>query len=232
MPAQHNIKDNSLNKLGGTCSIFTGVSLIVVAVVYLLLPPEQQDACGCPGKFLSTTAQNSTLYIVEYWLFGLYSLLAIAAVLAISESVRSANEGWVRWTSTLAIIGLAVNAIDAFRHVALDPARAVAYVQGDAAVRAALTVPGALQGLDPQDWLRGGAFGLWVLVVSLLALRGGAWPKPLAYVGIGVAITALLAMVGQVFQIPSVLTIIAGVGALILVPLWYIWLGLRLRRAT
>lgn len=223
--------NDNVSKFGGTCSILTGISLIVVAVVYLLLPPEQQDACGCPEKFLATTAQNSTLYIMEYWLFGLYSLLAIAAVQAISESVRSTNEGWVRWTSILAIIGLAVNAIDAFRRVALDPARAMAYMQGDAAVKAALTVPGALQGLDPQDWLRGGAFGFWVLVVSLLALRGGAWPKSLAYVGIGVAITALLAMVGQVFQIPSVLTIIAGAGALVLVPLWYIWLGLRLRKA-
>lgn len=226
------MKDNSLNKLGGTCSILTGISLIEVAVVYLLLPPEQQDACGCPGQFLETLAQNSALYMVEYWLFGLYSLLAIAAVLAISENVRSANEGWVRWTSNLAIIGLAVNAIDSFRRVALDSARAAAYVQGDAAVKAALTVPGALAGLDPQDWLRGGAFGLWVLVVSLLALRGGTWPKSLAYVGIGVAITALLAMVGQVFQIPSALTIVAGVGALILVPTWYIWLGLRLSKAT
>ncbi len=226
------MKDNSLSKLGGTCSILTGVTIVVVAVLYLLLPPEQQDACQCPEKFLAATAQNSTLYIAEYWLFGLYSLLAIAAVLAISENVRSVNEGWVRWTSTLAIIGLAVNAIDSFRRVALDPARAVAYMQGDAAVKAALTVPGALQGLDPQDWLRGGAFGLWALVVSLLALRGGTWPKPLAYVGIGTAITYWLAMAGVVFQLPSVLTIVAGIGAILLAPLWYIWLGLRLRQAA
>ena len=33
-----------------------------------------------------------------------------------------------------------------------------------------------------------------------LALRGGTWPKPLAYLGIGVTITAWLAAVGQELQ--------------------------------
>jgi len=224
------MKDNTLSKLGGTCSILAGVTILVAAVVYLLLPPELQDACGCPEKFLASAAQNPVLRIAEYAPIALYSLLAIAAVLAISESVRSTNEGWVRWTSTLAIIGLAVNAIVAFQHVALDSANAAAYMQGDAAVKAALTVPGALESLDPQAWLRYGAFGLWALVVSLLALRGNIWPKSLAYVGIGVAIAAWLVVAGEVFQGQSLIALIAGVAS-ILVPIWYIWLGLRLRKA-
>jgi hypothetical protein len=122
-----------------------------------------------------------------------------------------------------------VNAIDWFRRLALDPARAAAYVQGDAAVKAALTVPGVLQGLDLQAWLRFGAVGVWILVVSLLALRGGAWPKPLAYVGIGVAITYWLIVASNVLQIQLFTAIVAGVGGVILAPTWYIWLGLRLR---
>src|SRR6266498_692967 len=158
------MKDNSLSKLGGTCSILVGVSYIVTAVIFLLLPPEQQDATGIPpAKFLASLAQNYTLYIVAGLVFALGSLLAIAAVFAILESVRSANEGWVRWTSTLAIIGFAVNAVDWFRLLALNPARAAAYVQGDAAIRAALTVPGAIAGLDPAAFLSFGAVGVWIL---------------------------------------------------------------------
>ncbi len=165
-------------------------------------------------------------------MFALSALLAIAAVLAISASVRSVHDGWARWTSTLAIIGLAVNTIDAIRRAALDPTKATAYVQGDTAVKAALTVPGALQGLDPQGWLRLGAVGFWVLVVSLLALRGGAWPKPLAYLGIMVALAVWLglAVATEVAQSQPLLMILAGIGGLLL-PIWYIWLGLRLRTA-
>jgi len=228
------MKDNTLSKLGGTCSILLAVSYIVIGITYLPSPPEQQQIVGLytnPGAFLESFAKDSTLLTVEFWAEALGVLLGIAAVLAISESVRSANEGWVHWTSALAIIGLAITAIDDFRFLALTPGRAAAYMRGDAAVKAALTVPGALEGLDPHHWLRLGAVGLWVLVVSLLALRGGTWPKPLAYVGVGTAIAYWLAVAGVVFQIPSALTIIAGVGAIILAPLWYIWLGLRLRKA-
>jgi hypothetical protein len=53
----------------------------------------------------------------------------------------------VRWTSTLAIIGFAVVAIHALWHMTLDPANG----QGDAAVKAVLIVPGALQSLDPDS---------------------------------------------------------------------------------
>ena len=227
------MKDNTLSKLGGTCSILLGISYVLVAVIYIVMPAEQKDAAGIsPEAFLESLAQNSTLYIVGGLVFALGSLLGIAAVLAISERVRSVNEGWVRWTSTLAIIGFAVNAIDSFRRIALDPARATAYVKGDAAIRAALTVPSAQPGLDPQAWLRLGAVGLWVLVVSLLALRVDIWPKPLTYLGIAVTIVYWLIVASNFLQIQLFTAIVAGVGLVILTPIWYIWLGLRLRKAT
>jgi hypothetical protein len=227
------MKDSTLSKLGGICSILLGLSYIVVAVLYLLLPPEQRDAAGIPlGKFLESFAQTPTLLTVGYLVFALGSLLGIAAVLAISESVRYANEGWVRWTSTLATIGFAVNAIDQLRSFALNPARARDYVTGDAAVKAALTVPGALAGLDPQAWIRLGAVGLWILVVSIVALRGSAWPKPLAYLGIVVAIVYWLIVISNFLQIQLFTEVVAGIGLVILAPPWYIWLGLRLRKAN
>jgi hypothetical protein len=128
-------------------------------------------------------------------------------------------------------IVVAVNAIDAFRRMALDPARSAAYMKGDAAVKAALTVPSALPDLDPQAWLRLGAVGLWVLVVSLLALRGGTWPKPLAYLGIAVTMVYWLIVASNFLQIQLFTAIVAGIGLVILTPLWYIWLGLRPRKA-
>jgi hypothetical protein len=99
-------------------------------------------------------------------------LVAIAVVLALSESVRSENEGWIRWTSTLALLGFAVVAINNFRKIAFQPRMAIAYVKGDAVTKAAIEVSGPFS-LDPRGWLGFEAVGLWVLIVSLLFLRTG-----------------------------------------------------------
>ena len=224
------MKDTTLGKLGGTCAILLGVSYIVIGVNYLLLVPAEQKVGGGLAKFLPSFAQNPTPLTLQYWAFALGALLAIAAVLAISESVRSVNEGWVRWTSTLAVLGFAVVAIDNFREMSFQPDRAADYAAADAATKAAMEVSGPI-GLDPQGWLGFGAVGLWVLVVSLLALRGSTWPKPLAYVGIAVAVVHWLVVAGSVLSIEPLIAIAAGLGGVILGPIWYIWTGLTLRRA-
>lgn len=180
------MKDNTLSKLGGTCSILLGISYILVAVIYIVMPAEQKEAAGIPpGVFLESLAQKPALFIALSLALALGSLLGVAA----------------------------------------------AYVSGDATVKAALTVPGALTHLDQEAWLRSGAVGLWILVISLLALRGGTWPKLLAYMGIFVTITYWLIVASNFLQIQSFTTIVAGIGLVVIAPAWYIWLGLRLRKA-
>ena len=223
------MKDSTLSKLGGICSILLGVSYLVIGINYLLLPAEQK-AGGALEKLLPSFAQNPTPLTIQYWVFALGALLALAVVLAVSENVRSVNEGWVRWTSNLATLGFAVVAIDNFRTLAFQSGRATAYLEGDAATKAAIEVSGPFS-LDPQGWLGFGAVGLWVLVVSLLALRAGTWPKLLAYVGIAVAVAYWFVAAGFVLNLETLIAVAAGLGGVILAPIWYIWIGLRLQRA-
>lgn len=228
------MKDHSLNQLGGICSILLGVSYILIGALFLLLPAAQRVGSGAsPDAFFRSFAQNPTLHTVYYWVFALGAVVALGAVPAISESVRSVNEGWMRWVSNLAFLGFAVTAIDYFRMLGLQPGRAVAYVAGDATTQAVLAAPGYTAGLDVNGWLGFGGVGLWVLVVSLLGLRAGTWPKPLSYVGIAVAVLYALVVVSFVFEIAAtLLPIVAGLGGIVAAPIWYIWIGLRLRKAA
>jgi uncharacterized protein DUF4386 len=223
------MKDNTLSKLGGNCSILLGILYLLVGITYLLLPADQKQTSAL-DKFLLSFAQNPTTQIIQWWVFALSGLIGIAVVLAVSESVQSANEGWVRWTSTLAVLGFAVVAINNFRNIAFQPGRAAAYMQGDSVTKAAIEVSGPFS-LDPQNWLGFGAVGLWVLVVSLLALRVGTWPKLLTYVGMATAVAYWVVVVGTVFNQETLITIAAALGGIILAPIWYIWTGLRLRQA-
>lgn len=224
------MKDNSLSRFGGMCSILVGISYVVAGIAYLLVPAEQK-AVGDPAAFLSSFAQHPTVATLEYRAFALGAALAIAVVLAVSERVRSAHQGWVRWTSSLATVGFAVTAIHYFRYVALYPGRAAAYVAADTATKAALAANQSLMSMDPDGWLMFGGVGLWLLVVNLLALRGNIWPKALAYVGIAGAIAYWFVVAGLVLLVEVFVTI-AAAAAVILGPIWYIWAGLVLRRTS
>jgi hypothetical protein len=224
------MKDNTLSKLGGNCSILLGISYLLIGVTYLLLPADQKQT-SATDKFLLSFAENPTTQVIQFWVFALSGLLGIAVVLAVSESVRSANEGWVRWTSNLAVLGFAVVAINSFRNIAFQPGRATAYLKGDAATRAVIELSGPFS-LDAQGWMGFGVVGLWVLVVSLLALRAGTWPKLLTYVGIATAVAYWLIVVGSVLNLEALFTIAAALGGIVLAPIWYIWTGLKLRQVS
>ncbi len=225
------MKDNTLSRLAGICSILVGVSYLVVGIAYLLVPAEQQGTAGDPAAFLTSFAQNPTASLVEYWAFALGAVLALAVVPAISDVVRSAHEGWVRWTSNVAFVGFAVVAIQYFRYIALNPGRAAAYRIANTATQAALAANQSMVELDPHGWLAFGGVGLWFLVVNLLALRGNLWPKLLAYVGIVGGIGYCLVVAGYVLD-AEVLIMISALAAVIVGPIWYIWTGLILRRAS
>ena len=160
---------------------------------------------------------------------ALGAVLALAVVPAVSEKVRHLNEGWVRWTSTLAMLGFAVTILDNYWAIVVTPAQAAAYAVGTEATRAALSMPGAPQFIDVQGWLGYGAVGLWMLVVNRLALRANIFPRLLAYLGIAAAIAYFLVVASMaVPNLKDILLVVAGIGGVVIGPIWYAWMGLVL----
>ena len=227
------MKENSFSKLGGNCSILVGVLYVLIGISYLLLPAAQKGASLIdPVQFFPSYAQEHTIMNFLYWEFVLCAVFAIGAVFAISKIVHSINESWVRWTSNLAFLGFSVMVISYLRGFYIIPKISAAFEAGDASTRAAIVAPGVAgwNNLDPQGWLMFGCVGLWLLVISLLVLRSDKLPKGLAYIGIVGAIANWLVVVGQVAQIEKLISIAAGLGGVIAGPIWFIWMGMILRR--
>ena len=223
------MNDNSLNRLGGAGSILAAISYVVVGATFLLDPSAQTSG---PEEFWPAFAQNQTAHLLTHWAFALAAIFLIALVPAVSKLVRSANRGWVQWATTLAYIGLAVTTISNLREAGIKPSQATAFAEGDPTIQAAIVEAGRLSSLDPQGWLVFGAVGLWIFVVNWLALRAGTWPKNLAYLGIAGAILYWLVLAGNVGGAFVLNQIAAGLGGVIVGPIWLLWMGLRLRKAA
>jgi hypothetical protein len=223
------MKDYSLNQLGGLCAILVGISYVLIGVIFLLLPADQQPG-GDSALFFASVVRDPSLLRIYYLVFALGAVLALGALPAISASVRPLNEGWTRWAANLAYLGFAVTAVDFFRFWSIQTYWASAFVAADASTRVAIDA--ASIGLDPDGWLSFGGVGTWVLVVSLLAMRANAWPRLLSYNGIAVAVLYWLLVVASIFNIQILTSIVAGLGGVVLAPIWYIWTGLLLRRSS
>jgi hypothetical protein len=224
------MKDNSLYKLGGISSMLVGFSYLVIGITGVLIPSILSGVPNAQSPFMYYQ-ENKIMLLTNWWALLLGAVFALAVIPAVSQTVQHLNEGWVRWTSTLATIAFAVVILDNYWSIVYTTARANAYVTGTEAMRAVLTVPGSPQWIDVQGWLAYGAVGLWALVISLLALRGNVWPKGLANLGIVGAFIYFLALAASV--IPGLVvsgagTAIAGIGA-VFAPIWYGWMGIHLR---
>ena len=225
------MKDNSLYKLGSICSILLGVSYLVVGVTGGLIPSNLSGVPDVQSPFMYWE-ENKIMLLTNWWALLLGAVFALALIPAVAKTVQPLNEGWVRWTSTLATIAFAVVILDNYWSIVYTSARANAYVNGSEAIRAALTVPGAPQWIDVQGWLAYGAVGLWVLVCSILALRNNVWPKGLAHLGILAAFIFFLALASSAISalfLSGTILFVGVIGA-VFAPIWFTWMGIFLWR--
>jgi len=222
--------DKDLAKLGGTCSILAGLFVPVSAIAYLFMPAPQQSWAN-PAAYLESFAAAPTFALVEYSANVLTAILALAVVVAVAERIRAVHEGWLRWTTTLGIVGCSVTALQYLRELALIPGMARSFALADVAVKAATAGNLYLVLLDPHGWITFGAVGTWLLTVNALAAAAARWPRPLAFIGAGGGVAYWLIVAGTVLHVDVLVAVAAATGAL-LGPVWFIWMGLTLRRAT
>lgn len=115
------MKDNSLYKLGGFASIIVGISYVVLGITTVLLPPNLGG--GIPeaqSPFMFFEA-NRGLLMTNYWAFTIGAIFALAMIPAVSARVQHLNEGWVRWTASLATLGFAVTIFDNYWAIVETP---------------------------------------------------------------------------------------------------------------
>lgn len=222
--------NSGLTRLGGTCSILAGALLPVSAIAYLLMPSAQQSWAD-PAAYLVSFAQAPTFATIEYWTSVLAAILGLAVVVAIPHIIRPVHEGWLRWATTLAVVGYSVIALQYLRELALIPPMAERFLAADLSTRAVAAASLYLVLLDPHGWITYGAVGAWFLVINILALPGKRWPRPLSYVGIGGGACYWLIVAGTVLRVDALVAIAAAAGAL-LGPIWLVWMGFVLRRSS
>jgi hypothetical protein len=209
-------------KIGGLAALYLAAAYLV-AMPYFIVFVKYQDVVDPVKKVAMLVANQGSMrvmYLVTYVIFGI-----VLAILALALNARlgdksptltlSATVVGLIWAVVLVASGMIFNA-GAAAVVGLhatSPAQAVAVWQA---------IEPVAQGLGGS----GGELlgGLWVLLVSVAALRTGGLPKVLNWLGLAIGAAGVLSVM------PGLKDLAYGFGLLQIV--WFVWLGIVMLRTT
>ncbi len=216
-------------KLGGICSILAGAIFAISGIAFFYIVGRfDWNSISSINSYFQNASEAEMMWGIVNLGAAVASFLAIAGVLALADRLRPFQEGFVRWTCTLALIGYSILAISDVADYYLVKRLAANFSQIDPSAQSALEATG-ISPLDPALILRFITLGPWFLTAGWLSIRQGLLPKPLAWLGFVAGIAALGYVMVTVLGFQS-LTLITGGLAVIFQPVWLIWTGLVLWR--
>jgi hypothetical protein len=208
-------------RIGGVAALYLAVAYLI-AMPFFLLFVKYQDVVD-PGEKVAVIVRHhasmQAMYLVTYVGFGL-----VLAVLALTVHARlrdgaptlaqAATVAGLVWAVVLVASGMIFNAGMA----------AVVGLHGTSPSQAAA----AWQAIEPVAQGLGGSGGellggLWVLLVSVAALRTARLPKGLGWLGVVIGGAGVLSVVPALNEL--------GYAFGVLQIAWFVWLGVLLLRS-
>ena len=207
-------------KAGGIAALYLGLAYLA-AMPYFLVVVDYQGAITVADKVALVVGNYSSMYamyLVTYVFFGIVLGLPVFALYdrlrAVAPStMRIATAVGLLWSFALVTSGMVFNygmtTIVSLADSDLTQARV------------------AWQAIEPVAQGLGGAGGellggVWVLLVSWVALRSGALSKALGWLGIAVGTMGLLSIVPPLHE--------AAYAFGVLQIIWFVWLGVTMTR--
>ena len=208
-----------LQVIGGVCAIIEAFIYISAFIVYggILVYPKANASLVEELNFLSDNYITlSILNLVSYVLFGI--LLAVL-VLAIHQRLKNYSPSFSKLASVFGIIwvGLVI-ASGMITNIGLKSVIETGIKEPENAMQIWSSISIISEGLGGGNEIVG---GIWVLLLSIIALKGQLLSKPLIFLGIIVGIAGIL----TVYPI-DLFTEIFGISQII----WFLWIGIFMIR--
>jgi hypothetical protein len=224
---QYQSQTGTGSKLGGVAAILIGVFNVVLVVYIVAIPSTSRIDTG---EFYRYFADSPLALSAAWIMFTATAMLSYAVIPIVSDLVLEVNRDWARAATIFGIVGYTVLGVWAITLTRTTPGLAQNFVKGNEVTRTAILAYGLPQ-IDPDGWFMFGGTGTWLIVMNILALRGGKLPKLHGILGILSGFSAWATVFGALFAFEP-LNLIASAGGALFYPAWFIWLGVRFLRAV
>ena len=199
------MKTTSFEKFAGLCAILTGLVGFLYSVAFIII---SRNAPALGG-------------LLSWLLLMLGGLLSAVALVALYNRLRETDAAFALLALLLGIVG----ALGSTIHAGYELANII-----HPPTSPELNLPSEV---DRRGLVTFGFAGIALFVVAWLIGRGAQFPKGLGYLGYLLAILLVVIYLGRLIVLNATSPLIVAPALLagfLVNPIWYIWLGLVLRR--
>jgi hypothetical protein len=222
------MKNNqSFVRFGGLAGILLAItSWTTVAVFYVFVPPAQRPPVSDISAFLESLTQTSGGIQLYNFLYALIAVWAFIGIAAMYYKVREVNPAWAVFATGLGLIASFMTVLNGLQQVAEYRFLATLY---SSAKDVAVALYGVPAPLNPLNATTMGLTAPWFLIMSILMLRTNL-PKLLAYLGFVAFADLVVGFVASILDIQLVTIAAAVIAGAVGGPVFWLWLGVLLRR--
>lgn len=204
-------------------ALTAALAYLVVGISHFLMPPEQLHfARGVTAEFFTSLSHESLAFHFHYWAFVL-ALLLTGGVFSLVQ----AEDSWPRFYFVVrfwAYLGLGMAAFD-FARMHFQAIHWASIFSTLSLLLKEVLLASGLDRLDPYG-ISYNLIGFFVITLNYLELRSRRLPSWLAVLGLTGGLLLQLILIGTVCHLTLLIDLAAGLGAIVIFPLWLVSFGL------
>ncbi len=210
---------NNLQKMGGIAALYAGIAYIVGMLGFLLIVGWPDDPVEQVEVLVDHQTTQHILYLIVYQIWAVFLVIL---TLSLYERFKADSPAMMQIATAIGVIWATVviasgmifnigmdNVVDLYSE---DPAQATTVW---------LVIESVCDGIGGGNELLG---GLWMLLISWVALKVGGLPKALNYLGIVAGVAGIMSALPTLGDVGLVFGMIQIV--------WFIWLGIVMLRSA
>jgi hypothetical protein len=210
---------NNFGKIGGISAILEATIYVSAFIFYGAIFEFPVDA-DSTQKFIFLANNQVILSVVNLIMYVLFGVILAVLVLALHERLKGKTPALSQLAVVFGVIwvGLVI-ASGMIANIGLNAAIELSANDPEKAMTVWISISSIVEGLGGGNEIVG---GLWVLLLSIAALKGNELSKALNYFGLLVGSAGILTVYPA-----DVLTEIFGLSQII----WFVWLGSHMLRS-
>ena len=209
----------TLQKFGGFAALYAGIAYIVGMIGFLLVVGWPEDPVQQVNVLVNNQSAQHMLYLIVY---QIWAVVLVVLTLALYERFKTISPAMVQIVTAIGIIwATLVIASGMIFNIGMETVVNLYGKDPAQATTVWLVIESVTNGIGGGNEIVG---GLWMLLISWVALQAGGFPKALNYLGVVVGAAGILSALPALGDVGLIFGLVQIV--------WFIWLGIVLLRSN